>query len=202
MSAANAPAAKSKLKRNVIVGSVGLLLLGLLVWAFLPTPLTVEVAAVTQGRFERAVQEYGKTRVRDRYTVSAPLAGRVGRVLLVQGDSVALGETVALLWPMAPALQDERARAEQAARIGATASGLARTQANVGRAKAAVEQADAELKRSEALARQGFVSPNQNEIGRLNLRLRQQEMESARQEENAARHELEQARAARRQFAQ
>jgi HlyD family secretion protein len=181
---------------------VGLLVLALLVWAFYPKALTVEVAAVTQGRFERAVQEYGKTRVRDRYTVSAPLAGRVGRVLLSQGDSVTRGDTVALLWPMAPALLDERARAEQAARIAAMASAVARTRAGVARAQAAMEQAQAELKRSESLARQGFVSPNQNETGRIDLRLRAQELESARQEENAARHELEQSQAARQQFAQ
>jgi HlyD family secretion protein len=199
---AKAPTPKSKLKRNLLIGGALVVVLTLLVWAFYPKPLTVEVATVTQGRFERAVQEYGKTRVLNRYIVSAPLAGRVGRVLLNQGDSVALGDTVALLWPMAPALLDERARAEQAARIAATASALARTQANVGRANAAMDQAQAELRRSEALARQGFVSPNQNETGRITLRLRIQEVESARQEENAARHELEQAQAARRQFAQ
>ena len=200
--AAPAAAPKSHLKRNLILGGVGLLVLALLVWAFYPKPLTVEVASVTQGTFERAVQEYGKTRVRDRYTVSAPVAGRVGRVLLKQGDSVALGDTVALLWPMAPALLDERTRAEQAARINAMASGLARSQANVSRAVAALDQADAELKRSEALARQGFVSPTQNEAGRITLRLRTQELESVRQEEDAARHELEQSQSARRQFAQ
>jgi HlyD family secretion protein len=181
---------------------VGLLVLALLVWAFKPKPMTVEVATVTQARFERAVQEYGKTRVRDRYIVSTPLAGRLGRVLLNQGDSVAQGDTVALLWPMAPSLLDERARAEQAARIGATAAAVARAQSNVGRANAAMEQARVELKRSEALAQQGFVSPTQNETGRLNLRLRLQELESARQEENAARHELEQSRAARQQYGQ
>ena len=193
---------KSKLKRNLILVAVGLCVLALLVWAFYPKALTVEVAAVTQGRFERAVQEYGKTRVRDRYTVSAPLAGRVGRMLLSQGDRVAQGDTVALLWPMAPALLDERARAEQTARIGSMASGLARTVANVARAKAATDQAQADLERSDALARQGFISPTQNETGRLNLRLRVQELESARQEENAARYDLEQARAAGQPFAQ
>ena len=198
----SAPAPKSHLKRNLILAGVGLLVLALLVWAFYPRAMTVEVAPVTQGRFERAVQEYGKTRVRDRYTVAAPVAGRVGRVLLKQGDSVALGDTVALLWPMAPALLDERTRAEQAARIAVTASGLARTLANVGRAEAALSQAEAELRRSEALAQQGFVSPNQNETLRLASQLRAQELESARQEENAARHELEQSEAARQQFAQ
>lgn len=143
------------------------------------------------------MQEYGKTRVRDRYSVSTPLAGRVGRMLLNRSDSVAQGDAVALLWPMAPALLNERARAEQAARIAATASALARTQANVGRARAAMDQAQVELKRSEALAQQGFVSPTQNETGRLAVRLRIQELESARLEENAARHELEQSQAAR-----
>ena len=194
--------AKQHWKRNLIAGGVGLLVLGLLVWAFKPKPLTVEVASVTQGRFERAVQEYGKTRVRQRYIVSAPLAGRVDRVLLNQGDSVKQGDTVALLRPMVPALLDERTLGEQAAHVSVMAASLARSVANVGRAKAAEDQAQAELKRSEALARQGFVSPSQNESGRLTLRLRLQETESARQEENAARHELEQAQAARRQFAQ
>ncbi len=194
--------AKSKLKRNLILGGVGLLLAALLLWAFMPRPATVEVAAVTQGRFERAVQDYGKTRVRDRFIVSAPLAGRVGRVLLKQGDEVAQGATVALLWPMAPGLLDERTRAEQAARVGTMTAALARAQANVGRAKAATDQAQVELRRSEALAQQGFISPTQNETGRLNLRQRTQELESARQEENAARPELEQALAARQQYAQ
>jgi len=140
--------------------------------------------------------------VRDRYTVSAPLAGRVGRVLLTPGDSVAQGDTVALLWPMEPALLDERTRAEQTARIGAAAAALARAQAGVASAKAAREQAQVELSRSEALARQGFISPTQNETGRLTVRLRLAELESARQTESAARYDLEQARAARQQFAQ
>jgi HlyD family secretion protein len=65
-----------------------------------------------------------------------------------------------------------------------------------------MDQAQASLIRSEALARQGFVSPNQNETGRLEVRLRAQELESARQDENAARHALEQSKAAHQQFAQ
>jgi HlyD family secretion protein len=195
------PKTKSKLKRNLILGGVGLLVLALLVWAFMPKSLTVEVAKVTEGRFERAVQEYGKTRVRDRYVVSAPLAGRVGRVLLKQGDQVTQGDTVALLWAMTPAMLDERARAEQTAHVGAMSAAVARTQANMGSALAAMNQAQSDLTRSEALAKQGFVSPNQNETGRLTLRLRTQELESARQEENAARQDLKQSQAARQQFA-
>lgn len=190
------------MKRKALFGVLGLLLLALLGWAFMPTPAEVEVAVVTQGRFERAVQEDGKTRLRDRYVVSTPLTGRVARIALKQGDTVERDAVVATLWPVAPALLDERARAEQAARTGAMEASVARAQANVGRAVAALEQVRAELKRSETLAQQGFVSPNQNETGRINVRLREKELESARQEENAARHELEQSRIALKQFSQ
>lgn len=177
-------------------------LLALLVWAFMPTPSEVEIATVTQGRFERSVQEDGKTRVRDRYVVSTPLAGRVARVHLKQGDTVKVDAAVATLWPVTPALLDERARAEQVARIGAVQASVAKAQANVERAKAALEQARTELKRSETLAQQGFVSPNQNETGRLNVRLREKELESTQQEEAAARYELQQSNVALKQFSQ
>jgi HlyD family secretion protein len=190
------------MNRKVWIGIVSLLVLALLGWAFMPTPAEVEIAAVTQGRFERSVQEDGKTRLRDRYVVSAPLAGRVARILLKQGDTVVRDAPVATFWPVAPALLDERTRAEQSAHIGAMQASVARAQANVGRAGAALDQAQAELKRSEALTQQGFVSPNQNETGRLAVRLREKELESARQDEAAARHELEQSRVALRQFSQ
>ncbi len=190
------------MKKKLMLGVLGLLVLALLAWAFMPTPGEVEIATVTQGRFERSVQEDGKTRVRDRYVVSTPLTGRVARVHLKQGDTVQRDAAVATLWPSAPALLDERSRAEQVARIGAMQAAVARARANVGRADAALDQARAELKRSETLAQQGFVSPNQNETDRLTVRLRENELESARQEEAAARHELEQSRIAVRQFSQ
>lgn len=174
----------------------------LLVWAFWPRPIEVEVGTVTRGVFERAVQEDGKTRLRERYVVSSPLTGRVQRIALRQGDAVTRDAVLATLWPVMPGLLDERSRQEQAERIGALEAAVRRAAANVERAKAALEQALADLKRSETLAQQGFVSPTQNETGRLTVRLRQKELDSARQEEDAAGHELQQARIAMRTFSQ
>lgn len=190
------------MKTRLVMGGVGAALLAALVWAFMPAPADVEVASVGQGRFERAVQDDGKTRLRERYLVSTPLTGRVARIELKQGDAVTRDATLATVWPVAPALLDARARSEQQARVGAVEASVARARANVGRSLAALEQARAELKRSEMLAQQGYVSPNQNETGRLNVRLREKELESARQEEDASRHELEQSRAALKQFSQ
>lgn len=190
------------MKRIILLGTIALLLLALLVWAFMPTPAKVEIATVTQGRFERTVQEDGKTRVRDRYLVSTPLTGRVARIQLKQGDTVERAATVATLWPVIPAMLDERSRAEQMARVGALQAAVARTQASVARAAAALEQAQTERQRSEKLAEQGFVSSTQNETGRLTVRLREKELESARQDETVANYEQEQARVALRQFAQ
>lgn len=190
------------MKRKVLMSALALLVLAVLVWAFMPTPLAVETATVTQGRFERAVQEDGKTRLLERYVISTPLTGRVARITLKQGDAVTANEVVATLWPTEPALLDARARAEQLARIGALQAAVAKAQANQERAMAALAQARADFKRSNLLAQQGFVSSNQNESGQFNVRLREKELESSRQEAVVAQHELEQSRVTLQQFSQ
>ena len=182
------------MKKKALSFILGLSMLAVLAWSFMPTPAEVETAKAVRGRFERAVQEDGKTRLRERFAVSAPLAGRVVRIPLKQGDAVERNAIVAQLLPAAPTLLDERARAEQEARVGAAMAAVGKARASVERASAALDQARAELDRSETLARQGFISPNQNETGRLNVKLREKELESAREEESASRHELERAK--------
>jgi HlyD family secretion protein len=184
------------MKNKLIFGTLALVLLAALVWAFWPSPMEVEVARVTQGRFERAVLEDGKTRVRDRYVVSTTLTGRMRRIALVQGDTVARGDTVATLSPPDPALLDARSQAEQAARVGTAQAGVARAHASVVAASAALAQSHLDVLRSIELTRQGFVSAAQGDAARLAEQLRSTELEAARQAETAARFDLEQSRAA------
>ena len=77
-----------------------------LAWAFAPRPIEVEVATVTQGRFEATIDEDGKTRLRDRYVVSAPLSGRLARITLREGDAIEADAVVATLTPALPAMTD------------------------------------------------------------------------------------------------
>jgi HlyD family secretion protein len=182
------------MKNKLIFGALALLLVAGLAWAFWPSPPEVEVASVTRGRFERAVQEDGKTRVRERYIVSATVAGHLSRIQLVQGDSVARGAAVASISPLTPALLDARSQAEQAARIGAAEAGVAQAQASVAAASVVLAQSQQDGLRNAALVRQGFVSAAQGDTVRLAEQLRTTELQAAQQAQTAARFALEQTR--------
>lgn len=59
-------------------------------YGFMPKPFPVDTARVTRGSLSVAVSEDGKTRVRDRFVISAPLAGRLHRIKVRAGDPVAI----------------------------------------------------------------------------------------------------------------
>jgi len=86
-------------------------------WALRPQPVTVELAEVSRGAFEQTISDDGRTRVRDRYVIHSPLAGRVERIRLEEGDRVKQGQVVALLTPTAPAFLDARTARELEARL-------------------------------------------------------------------------------------
>jgi HlyD family secretion protein len=177
-------------KKKLALLAAGLLTLGLLVWAAWPEAQRVETARLTQGDFVRELVEDAQTRVRERFAVTAPLAGQLVRPTLKAGDAVSAGQVVAEIWPAAPGLLDSRSQSEQRERIGAMEASLARAQANQARARAAEQQAQADLQRTESLARQGFVSPTQQESSRLTLQQRRQELTMASEELDTALHDL------------
>lgn len=165
-------------------------------WAFAPRPLPVEAAEVRRAPFEQTVDEDGKTRVRDRYVISAPLGGRLARIRLDPGDEVFAGKPVAQLTPAAPALLDARTVRELQERVGAAEAGLKQARAEVARAEAAAAQAQADLARNRKLEGEGFVSPAAREQLELALRVQTRAVEAAVAAAQAAEHNLAQARAA------
>lgn len=186
-----------KISRKWIAGVVGLLLLAaLLVWAFAPKPVQVETATAALGRFESTISEDAKTRVRDRYTVFAPLAGRLARITLHEGDEVAPRAVVATLTPVLPPMLDARSILELSARIEAADAAIQRAQTHVDSARINVQKTRSVLKRSEELARSRYISALQLDTDRLAARGAEKELASAEQDRHVAGHELEQARAA------
>jgi len=183
--------------RTWIYGAAGTALAAaLLAWAFAPRPVEVEAAPVTRGHFETTIDEDGKTRLRERYVVSAPLAGLLTRITLREGDAVDADAVVATLTPVLSPMLDERTLREQRVRVEITEAQVQRVDARIEGAKVALLQASNELQRSEQLARQGFVSATKLEADRLAALAAQKELDMATEERHVAGHEVDQARAA------
>jgi len=184
-------------KRNlVLLAAAGVALAALAAWALRPQPIAVETAAVTRGPFEQTVSDDGKTRVRERYVIAAPLAGRVERIQLKAGDAVRKGQTVAVLTPAAPAFVDARTARELQERIGAAEAHLARAKAETLKIQAQLDQARAELERQARLSKEGFVSQTAREQAELSSRTMERSLDASRFAQDAAGHDVAQARAA------
>jgi HlyD family secretion protein len=176
--------------------AAGVALAAALAWAFAPRPVEVGVATAAVGAFEQTIDEDGKTRLPERHVVSAPLAGRLARITLREGDMLAAGAVVATLTPVMSPLLDERSAREAQARIEGAQAQLVRAGVRIERARVGVEQARLEWKRSEQLAKDGFIAPTKLDSDRLAAQAAAKELETAQQERHIAAHDLEQARAA------
>jgi len=185
-----------KMRNKIALGAALAAVAALVAWSLQPRPVAVEVAVVAEGPFEQTIIDDGKTRVRERYVISAPLAGRVERIALEAGDTVHAGETVAQLTPTAPAFLDARTARELQARIGTAEAQLSRARAEKLKVLAQRDQARADLARQQKLATEGFVSATAHEQAELALRTVERAVDAAAYAEEAARHELEQAKAA------
>ncbi len=184
-------------RRNKIALAALLAAVALLVaWALRPQPVAVELGEVTRGTFEQFVADDGKTRVRDRYVIAAPLAGRVERIRLEEGDPVQQGQVVAMLTPTAPAFLDARTARELQERVGAAEAQAARARAETLKVQAQRDQASADLERQTRLSKEGFVSQTAREQAQLALKTAERAVEAARHGEEAARYDLAQAKAA------
>ena len=164
-------------------------------WFLMPRPITVETAVVNKGRFVATVDEDGKTRIRERYVVAAPLAGRLTRVRLKAGDTVAADDVVASIMPPPAPLLDPRSRREAEERLGTAEAALARSKATVERAQAQADQAKTDLDRARTLAAQGASTVQAQERAELAQRVADRDLRAAEFQDHAASHEVDQAKA-------
>lgn len=176
--------------------AAGVAVLAALAWAFSPRPVEVETATVKQGHFEQSIEEDGRTRLKDRYTVSAPVAARVARIVLREGDRVAAGDVVAVLTPVMSSMVDERSTREATARLKAAAAGVERASAREARARISLQEAQLEKERTEKLAGEGFLSASRLDAVRLALAGARRELQVADAEREMALQEKAQAAAA------
>ncbi|WOD39124.1 efflux RND transporter periplasmic adaptor subunit [Nodosilinea sp. E11] len=207
-----------RLPRWWLYGLGGLGLVGLVVYSLRPQPVAVDLGEVTQGALQVTIAAEGRTRVRDRFVVAAPVAGELRRIALRQGDRVEEGEIVAQIDSLpidsqvaATQAQIRALRAEMAgvdtqrpkpaalraaqAQIQAARATQQQAQAQVAQAESAVAQADRDRDRLAALQAAGAISQQDLEAAQLTVTERRQALETVRQQVSVAQAEIQAAQA-------
>jgi HlyD family secretion protein len=177
------------LRTTLLVGGA-LAAVVLLYLVLRPQPVSVDLADVTRGPVEVVVEEDGRTRVRDRYLVTAPVAGTLRRVELEAGDTVAPGTPLAHLDAPASQPDDPRTSSRTRARLDAARATVERARALAEAAEAAIVEAREQVRRHEVLLEQGGTSPSALERARALLAAREAEARSARFAVEVARGEV------------
>ena len=184
-------------RRVIIYGTVGVALIGGAVWAFRPQPQSVDVATVQSRPMTVMIEEDGRTRVRDLYTVSAPVAGRLKRIDLEVGDPVKAGRTsLATIVPSAPSFLDKRGAVQAAAQVKAADASVAEARARIEQANAQLAFARKELDRSRDLRASGTIPASRLETAERDYSDAQAVLDSAKASLRARLMDLEVAKAA------
>ena len=146
------------LKKRITAGLVVLAGAAALVWALSPRPVAVAVSEVESGPFTETLREEGRTRLRDTWEVSAPIAGFLHRVHLEEGDAVAAGDELFRMEPLpAPGL-DARSREQAREHLAAARSRLQGARASLEDLRAEARLAESEYRRHRELFEDGAVS--------------------------------------------
>lgn len=183
-------------QRRIIWLIVLLLIVGALMYGFKPQPRRVDVAEVVLAPMQVSVEQEGKTRVMDRFIISAPVAGTTCRVDMEVGDYVDKGQLLLTIEPLQSQALDPRSQAEAQYRVAAAEAGLHAAEQKAQSAQAEAELASKELTRIKPLASQGHLSQDSLDQATTLARSSAAAKRSADFAVDVARHELNAAKTA------
>jgi HlyD family secretion protein len=164
--------------RRGVIGALVALGAVVLALALAPDPVGVEVALVDRGALEVTVDEAGRARVIDRFTVAAPLAGNLTRIQLRPSDVVTEDQPVAFILPTAAPLLDARALATTEAQVAAARAQRDAARFAISRARDTLAFAERESARRRELVERGALPGRELEVAELEERTRRSEVTS------------------------
>ena len=147
-------------RKALVAAAIAIAAASALSYALWPRPMVVDTAVVSRGPMQVTINEDGEVRAHDRYSITAPITGRLLRVTLREGDHVTARQIVATLVPV-PMTPGEQSG--QLARVEAAEATYRESQARVVHARADLEQAKRDLTRSEILATAGAMPKQEME---------------------------------------
>jgi HlyD family secretion protein len=180
-------------KRSLGYAATAAVVVALLAWWAWPEPRIVETARASRGPVQVTIEEDGETRAIDRYGVASPVAGRLLRVMLREGDAVKAGEAVAEIAPL-PISAADRDMLE--AKLEAARALKLESEERVRRAEADALQAGRERTRVADLVSKRFMSDQALEQAEVSVQTKAADLKAARARAVAAAADVEAARAA------
>lgn len=181
----------------LVVAVVILAVSSIVVFAFMPKPVSVDTAIIERGPLVVSITDDGRTRIRERYVVSAPLSGRLVRIRLKPGDEVIANETkLTHIEPSDPSLLDPRALLEAEARVKTAEARLNRTQPHLESTKVILDNAEKEMGRVLRMSKTDAVTLQELEDSRVAYQKAKNNFKAARFEVEIAGYELEVSKAA------
>jgi len=181
-------------RRWLIIGAVAILVALVIVYGFLPKPVPVDLAEVYRGDMTVTVEEEGKTRVKDRYVITAPVAGFMRRIVVDVGDAVSKGQVLAELEPLKSSVLDPRSRAAAEAAVAAAEAALRAAGENMRSRSAEAEYAQVNLLRTRKLHEAGYASQDALDQAESDAKRTGATLHSAEAAVAVAQHQLEKAR--------
>jgi HlyD family secretion protein len=148
----------SLLRQHPVIAVATVVVVLLLSWGFWPQPVLVEATSAKRAPMIVTIDEEGRTRVIDRYVVSAPVDGVACRVQQEVGDPVEQGQLMLMITPLESQVLDPRSRGVAKARVAAAAAALRASREQARAAAADDEYAANELERLQPLMDQGLIS--------------------------------------------
>lgn len=181
-------------RRRIVLGLLAVLVAWGLFQGFRPQAVEVDMGTASRAALRVTLEQEGRTRVLDRYVVTAPVTGYARRLRLEVGNMVERGTVLVELEPVRAEALDPRRRAEAQARIAAAESGVSASEQRAKAAASSAELAQTELQRMRALRLQGHVSAAAEDRAASEAQRSAAELRSAQFAVTTARHELEAAR--------
>lgn len=181
-------------RRAFVLAAVLLLAVTGIGYALRPETFDVDTSTARMAPLRATVDEDGRTRVKNRFVVTAPVAGKLERITLHEGNRVVRGTVVAWL---APLPLDSASRRGAQARLDVALGAADEASARVQQASAALDFARRTEARKKALLDAGALAAGEYEQAQSELKAKSQELianqsrlRSARAEVAAARAEL------------
>jgi HlyD family secretion protein len=182
--------------KNGVYALLGVTVIGGFAFALREKPVLIDTAEIVEAPMKVSVLQEGKTRVRDVYTVSSPIAGHLARTVLEEGDPVKANATViAAIHPLDPPLIDDRTLAELKAAVEGAEAAVTMAETQYESASVNLSLSERELKRSEDLARTSVISESTLLKARTDLKTKLAAVAEARAAIDLRKAELATARA-------